>query len=882
VIGESLGPYTVVSRLGAGGMGEVYRARDGRLGRQVALKVLPDAYAHDPERLARFRREAQVLAALNHSNIAQIYGFEESSDRHALVLELVEGSTLAEAIAAVRPNGLGLRRALEIARQVVDALDAAHAHGIVHRDLKPANIKLQSSPDDQSVTVKVLDFGLAKALSLEDHVVTSDMAHSPTITSPMTAPGVILGTAGYMAPEQAMGAVADRRADIWAFGVLLYEMLAGRRPFDGADVGTLLTESATSDVDVSALPAETPASVRRLIRRCLEKNPRRRLRDIGDARAELDDSETTSGFTGAPGTRAAAATPRYAAWIPWGLAAALGVAVLFLALRPDPAAPVPGPPVRFLLNGPDGKPYFGHHALSPDGRHVAFTATSNRRSVWIRSLDTLDLREVPNTANARDLFWSPDSRSIGYFVDGEIKTVNIVSALATVACKAPAGGNGAWGRDDVIIHGGTSGIVACGRESPVTRITAGEIGHVSPFFLPDGRHFVYLAVTSTSGELRVASIDDGVRRAVIGPSDSGAVYSEGHLLFVRSGILLARPFDAMTLTTRGEPFRVTEDPIPVRLLTRRTPISSSSVGTISFAARASTESMLTWFDRKGVPLGTVGAAAYNFNLGLSPDGQLLAVSRQSRTTTHFGSDIWILDLARGGHAVRLTDDPGSEFDPVWSPDGRSILFNSNRAGPLALYRRAADGSGADELVVSREVSLTTPDWSPVEDVLLYSADAEAGKGDIEKLPLGPGATASDFLATPFSEREPAFSPDGRWVAYTTNMSGRDEVYIRAFAGDPRQIPVSLDGGTAARWRGDGREIFFLAPDRSMMAARLDTRAGMRIGTPLRLFGTEVSPTDGHPYVVSKDGQRFLMGVPREAAPDSGVSILTNWLAAVRR
>ena len=882
MIGDALGPYSVLGLLGAGGMGEVYRARDTRLGRQVALKVLPDAYAHDHERLARFRREAQALAALNHPNIAQIYGFEEAGDRHALVLELVEGPTLAEAIAAAHPAGLGVGRSLEIARQIIDALDAAHAQGIVHRDLKPANIKLQTNPDDQSITVKVLDFGLAKALAPDDAAVVSDLAHSPTITSPATACGVILGTAGYMSPEQAMGVVADRRADIWAFGVILYEMLAGRRPFRGHDVGTLLTESVTSDVDLRTLPADTPANVRRLIRRCLEKNPRRRLRDVGDARAELDDRDGVDTTVAAPAAAPGTARTRTSTLVAWSLVVLLGAALAVLALRPGPQAPAQSPPVRFLLTGPDGAPVRGAFALSPDGRRVAFPATVDRRSgVWIRTLDTLELTELADTENAQRLFWSPDSRSIGYIAEGEIRTINVESGLRAVACRAAADREAAWGAGNLIIHGGQSGIQACGRDVPLTVLADGEVAHRAPWFLPDGRHFLYVVKSPTTAELRVASVDAGSPPVVIGPTDSNAIYSQDHILFVRSSVLLAQPFDASTRTTRGEPFRVTDDPIGVTTVTARALITASNRGTIGFSGEQSRRSTLTWFDRRGVQAGTVGPPESSYNLALSPDGQRLALSRRSRSTLAFSSDIWVLDLARGGQAQRITDDPAAEFDPIWSRDGRTLLFNSNRAGPYALYRRPADGSGADELVVSHDVGLTTPDWSPVADVLLYTVGNDGGRPDIWMLPIGGGQKPSPFLATAHAEHQPAFSPDGRWVAYTSNLSGRNEVYVRAFTGDARQIAVSLEGGSAPRWRGDGREIFFLAADRSMMAAPVDT-TNMRIGEPVRLFGTQLILTDGHPYVVTSDGQRFLLGVLEGPTADSGVSILTNWLAAVRR
>jgi hypothetical protein len=500
-------------------------------------------------------------------------------------------------------------------------------------------------------------------------------------------------------------------------------------------------------------------------------------------------------------------------------------------------------------------------------------------AVWIRTFETLRLKELPAIENARSLFWSPDSRSIGYFADGKIRTVNVESGVHAVACDAPADG-ASWGPGDLILYGGTTGIRACGRESPVTIVEGAQTAHRSPWLLPAGRHFVYLVMTGSSSELRIGSVDGGGRTAVVGPSDSNAVYSEGHLLFVRSGVLVAQPFDPATLTTRGEAFRITEEAVPLPVVTRRASVSASNVGTIGFGTRGDVSTLLTWFNRAGMSMGTVGVPAVNFNLDLSPDEQRLALSRRMVITQ--ATDIWVLDLARGGQAMRVTDNAAFEFDPIWSRDGRTLVFNSNRNGSFDLYRRPADVIGADERLVKHEAGVTTPVWSPTRDLLLYSVGDASVNADIWMLPIGTGEKPSPFLATPFSESEPAFSPDGRWVAYMSNASGRNEVYVRAFAGETTQVPVSLEGGRAPRWRGDGREIFFVATDRSMMAARVDTTAGIRIADPVRLFGNDLVSTDGHPYVVTKDGQRFLFGVRQGSEAGAGVSILTNWLAATRR
>ncbi|HEX5213875.1 MAG TPA: protein kinase [Vicinamibacterales bacterium] len=874
--GSRIGAYEVLGRLGAGGMGEVYRARDLKLNRSVALKTLPDAYARDPERLARFRREAHALAALNHPNIGQIYGFEDGdagggATPSALVLELVEGPTLADVLDTHPPGtGLGLRTSLDIARQILDALDAAHAQGIVHRDLKPANIKVRIDPIDQSTSVKVLDFGLAKALAPDNSESAVELANSPTITNQATAQGVILGTVGYMAPEQALGRHVDKRADVWAFGVILYEMLAGRRPFLGADVGAALTETLTADLDLRPLPPDTPAGVRRLIQRCLEKNPRKRLRDAGDARTDLDEPEAVVGPSAPepPRTRRSSAA---VTWIASALALGFASAFAFVVTRPAPSTADSAPPVRFGVAPPSQGALTISFALAPSGRTLAVVVRrGGQDSLWIRDLAALDLRELTGTTGATWPFWSPDGQSLGFFADGKIKTINLATGVRAVACDAPSAVAASWG-PEMIIYGDAAGVRVCGSDRMLTT-TGGKETHRSPAFLPDGKHFLYLAYSATVSELRIGSTAvPGGASTVIGPSDSQGVYSRGHLLFPRNGSLLAQPFDTATLSTRGAPFRVVDEYIPVTVGSRRAPLAASDTGVLAIGPRDDRPKQLTWVDRRGNSVSTVGPPSMWDNLNLDPDEKQLVASRRLAPTEN--TNIWVLNLVSGA-LTPLTNDPASEYDPAFSSDGRLVAFNSNRSGTFDLYQRPADGSGADELLV-KDTNANTPEYLANDSAILFTT----GSGDLAKVTLAGEHKTSTWFGTPAEEHQPAISPDGQWIAFESTASKRREIVVRAASGGPL-LTVSIDGGAAPRWRHDMRELFFVDPEGWMMSARVDATKGMRVATPERLFRTTIAQADGHPYVVSKDGQRFLYPI-RPSSTDFRLSIITNWPALPR-
>src|SRR5688572_14899280 len=702
--GTRIGAYEIQSPLGAGGMGEVFRARDTKLGRQVAVKILPDDFVKDPARVARFQREAQALAALNHPHIAQIYGFEDSSQIHALVMELVEGPTLADRIAR---GPIAVEEALPIARQIAEALEAAHEQGIIHRDLKPANIKIR--PDG---TVKVLDFGLAK-LADTDLAGTSGLSQSPTITSPamMTGVGMLLGTAAYMAPEQARGKTVDKRADIWAFGCVLYEMLTGQRAFAADEVSDTLAMVLMKEPDWPLLPPATPPAVRTLLRRCLEKDRQRRLPDIGVARLEIDEVLAAPAL---PATTSEPLARRGGLRLAWMVATvasvvAIGTAALHFMERP----PEPANPIRFRVAEPAGSSWPANsfsQTLTPDGRYIALTVERGGQiRVAIRVFDEEDARELPGTEAVAlgVVFWSPDSRFLGFFADGKMKKINILGGPPQILCDVPQGAppGATWGIDGTILFGQDSGgllRVSSGGGTPLPATTLDpakdESSHGQPWFLSDGRRFLYGALSGAPGQpatVYVGSLD-GTPPIAVGESDSKVVYADGFLLFVRKGTLLAQAFDATQFETTGDPVVVAQD-IPMNVTSRTSGFSASATGVLSYRSSSFGNAVISevvWLNREGKVLGTVGERTDQTNVRLAPDEQRVAVSvldpaRRSR-------DIWIHDLARKNLRTRFTFHAGEDWFPAWSPDGRSLAFSGGRERPvLNVYQKATDGSGAE-------------------------------------------------------------------------------------------------------------------------------------------------------------------------------------------
>jgi eukaryotic-like serine/threonine-protein kinase len=868
--GTRLGSYEVLDALGAGGMGEVYRARDTRLNRDVALKILPDVFAADPERLGRFQREARTLAGLNHPHIAHIHGFEEADGVTAIVMELVEGEDLAARLAR---GAIPLDEALPIARQIADALEEAHAHGIIHRDLKPANIKVR---DDG--TVKLLDFGLAKAFDPAD-TSSAAVANSPTLTAQATAMGVLLGTAAYMAPEQAKGKPVDKRADIWAFGVTLYEMLTGRRAFDGHDVTDVLAAVIKDTPSLDALPAATPPSIRRLLRRCLEKDRRERLGDMSGVRLEIRDAlagEATSGGATPP------VTPRVGQRLAWA-AAFLTLAVLSGLLAASYVRrPVERPEVRVEISTRSipGASF----ALSPDGRRLVFGAADDgARRLWLQAFDTATVQPLPGTEGGTNPFWSPDSRSVAFFAGGKLMRLDIGSGSARPLANVISSRGGSWSKNDVILFVPTAldpvwQVPASGGQAvPVTKLDLPrQTAHMFPHFLPDGQRFL-LHVRGVPNEqgIYLGSLGSQTTTRLTAADGAGAYLPPGWLLFVRNGMLLAQGFDASVGALRGEPLTVAER-VGFSVNPRVGTFSTSATGAVVYGPSVErSETRLMWFDKAGKPLGTLGPS----NVGtpaLSPDGRRVAVSR---SVSGNNPDIYILS---GVRMTRLTFDEGTDASPIWSPDGTWIAFRSNRKGPFNLYKKRSDGTGGDGLLLDSPLHMVPQDWA--QGRLLFTKDNDPKTVyDLWSMPIenDVAGTPTVFLNESHEERAAQFSPDGRWLAYTSNESGQHEVYVRPFPGPGPKSLISTAGGITPRWRQDSKELYYIAPDAALMAAPLGVKEGvLEAGVPVPLFPTRIVG-GGRPYPISyhydvaADG-RFLINVETAEAVTSPLTLLLNW------
>jgi Tol biopolymer transport system component len=885
--GDRLGPYEIVSPIGAGGMGEVYKARDPRLGRDVAIKVSAQQFTD------RFEREARAIAALNHTNICILHDVGPNY----LVMELIEGPTLADRI---RQGPIPLEEAFAIAKQIADALEAAHEKSIVHRDLKPANVKIR--PDG---SVKVLDFGLAKAGDAQE--VTPD---SPTmITGTLT--GMILGTAGYMSPEQARGQEVDKRADIWAFGVVLYEMVTGKRLFDEATVSDSLAAILKEEPDLSLAPQKT----RQLLASCLQKDPRKRLRDIGDAMTLL---EVGQAFSLPEPVHAASAAFR----ISVGAAALVTLLLAALAFIHFSEKPPAREVVRFQIPAPEKSALSPAVIVSPDGRKLAFIATGpdNRRHVWIRPLDSLDARIVADVSGGSIFpFWSPDSSSLGFWTQGQLKKVEASGGSPQTLCDVTGTfGGGAWSREGVIVFSqASSGLRQVsadgGTPSPLTSLDPArqETRHAFPSFLPDGRHFVYLR-TSTNREnsgifagtlnakpeqqspLRIAAAQ---REAVYVPSiESGR---NGYLLFMREATLVAQPFDTAGMNLTGKPVPILE---AVTNNNAYAVFSASSNGVLAYRSDdiASTVFAIyrpVWHDRQGkVVESMAGDTGRYADLSLSPDGSRVAVRRTDPQAAGRGGqignwDIWLHELARGV-STRLTFDRAVIGMPVWSPDGSSIVYASGRDGLYGLYRKPSSGAGNEEVLLRPGEIKLPADWSPDGRFLLYSQIEGTGR-DLWMLPIaGDNRKPSLYLKTDYNGGGPAqFSPDGRFVAYTSNESGGNEVYVQPFpVPSGGKWMISKDGGAQPRWRRNGKDLYYVSAGAILMEVDVSLNPVFKAGVPRALFPVSFSGNSdiiGTAYDVTADGQRFLVDKVTTGA-ESGttappvLTVVLNWQSGLKK
>jgi Tol biopolymer transport system component len=906
--GARLGVYEIGALIGAGGMGEVYQAIDTKLKRQVAIKILPPSPATDPQRLARLQREAELLAAVNHPGVAGIYGLEESGDTTALVMELIEGEDLSQRIAR---GAFPIDEALQIAKQLADALEAAHSHGIIHRDLKPANIKLR--PDG---TVKVLDFGLAKALAPEQGSAGApNRSQSPTITSPalLTNVGIVLGTAAYMAPEQAKGLEADKRSDIWAFGCVLFEMLTLRRPFDGDDTTEVLGAVVRLEPPWEALPSDVPAPIRTLLQQCLVKDRRRRVGDIAAAQFVLAHQTLLA---------TPAVVPSSSARVAWLVAALSGAALIgtFVWLAAGRSQTAEPDLVRFTIAPPAntsfGGPFMGgtgnipQVAVSPDGRNIAYVAGAPTGfHLWLRPIGGAEARRLPGTDGAAFPFWSPDSRVVAFFASNKLKKVAIAGGPATVLTDASQGLGGSWSRDNVILFGSARGGVSRvsangGAPTAVTTVAPGEDAHRWPHFLPDGQHFLYNAVTSTCcpattpGAIKVGSLDQAEPTVTLLEADSSATFVSGHLLFARDDeVMMAQAFDPRTR-------RLTGDAVPVldsvsKEGSRYASASVSANGTLVYAAGgAPNPQQLIWFDRAGATLGTLGAGTVDSNLAISPDEKQVALADRAGSPQNL--DIWTIDIARNLRS-RVTSEPEPQGFPVWSPDGTRIVFGINSRGlegrreTPRLVLTQVNAAGSNETLIEGAVTplrscglgqctLIPSDWSADGRYILYTfAGTFPLTADIWALPLFGDRKPFPVIATQFRESLGVFPPDGRWIAYMTDETGENNVYVQAFPVAGGKIRISPNGGRNPRWRADGRELFYLDATGGMTAVSVDTTKGFTAGPPKALFQTGVVSLS-QMYDVTRDGQRFLVNArPNNAAATATpLTVILNWTSTLQR
>ena len=912
--GSRFGPYEILSPLGSGGMGEVYRARDLKLNRDVALKVLPDLVANDPERLARFKREAQVLASLNHPNIGGIYGFEESNGVGALVLELVEGPTLADRIAQ---GPIPLDEALPIARQIAEALEAAHEHGIIHRDLKPTNIKVRADG-----SVKVLDFGLAKAKEPAG-AMSPSMSQSPTITTPaMTQAGMILGTAAYMSPEQARGTTVDKRSDLWAFGAVLWEMVTGTRLFDGATVSDTLAAVLRAEPDWTALPANAPAPIRRLLRRCLEKDRKRRLDSAAAARLEIEEALTAPSVADAAVARPAAVSKSRVIAVASvallvGAALTLGVFVSTGRLPVVSSPPVTRllmglQPAESILGGPgtnsQARPTRTAIAWSPDGRTLVFGGgRASVEQLYVRRLDQLQATPLAGTEGAVSPFFSPDGGWVGFWAAGALKKVSTSGGPAVTICETPLIGGATWADGDVIFFDAlrldAEGIwrVAAGGGRPERVVmpdrSKGEFSLRLPHALPGGRALLLTKLTNSQladAKIVAWSLATGQQVVLTEGADARYVLT-GHLVFVRQGALLAAPFDVTALRLTGGAVGVVDDVMQAfnaptaPLSTGAAQFDVSPTGSLAYASGgifAENLRPLVWVDRAGIVMPLALPQRSYWGPRLAPDGWRLAFYATVNSVVGAGSGAraWISDL-RSGTSTPITET-GSILMPVWSPDGVRVAFSD--AG--SLFWRRADGGGGPERLTTSPNSQAPSSWSPDGKVLAFVESNPTSAEDIWVLPIGEGKTPPrPWLNTRFSEQHPDWSPDGRWLAYTSNESGRSEVYVQPYPGPGARYSVSRDGGTSPAWARDGRELFYLAPGPdgqvTMMTVPVTTTLGFSISTPQKLFqGRFFASSLSRSYDVTADGRRFIMVQPPEQAPMpvAQIVVVQNWVEELKR
>jgi serine/threonine protein kinase/Tol biopolymer transport system component len=891
--GTKLGPYEILSAIGAGGMGEVYKARDTRLDRIVAIKVLPTHLADRSELRERFEREAKTIASLNHPHICVLYDIGQQDGIDYLVMEYLEGETLAQRL---QKGPLPLEQVLQFAIEIADALDKAHRKGITHRDLKPGNVMLTKSG------TKLLDFGLAK-LKQEVAPANVPLSELPTANDPLTAEGSIVGTMQYMAPEQLEGKEVDARTDIFAFGAVTYEMATGKKCFEGKSQASLIAAILEREPPaMSSLQPMTPPALDRGVKKCLAKDPDERWQSTSDLKTNLEWIVEGESLV-------KSSTVKHNPWrerAGWMLASTFLSALAFFAAG-HYRAPSTGDPARFSVDPPEKAVFSGavnltvpvpQFALSPNGRTIVFVAKAAGAEpmLWMRRIEQVTAHALSGTESAALPFWSPDSRWLGFFAKGKLEKIAATGGPVQVLADDADPFGGSWGADDSILFARFSDSIfrvssAGGVVTPVTKLDTShqERAHQWPQFLPDGRHFLF-QVRGGLAEQRgiyVGSLDGTAKKLLMRSETSGVYALPGYLLYLEGDTLLGQEFDGEHLEVRGQPFTVAEQ---VGCSTGfNIAVSASSTGMFAYAAAILRLGRLTWFDRAGNSTGSVGPEGDYPDFRLSPNGDTLAVSLADPKL--WNPDIWLTDLTRGSQS-RITSGSALNASSVWSPDGTRILFRTNRNGATELYEKSAGGGGNEDVVLTEETQLAAgiqspnlvpSDWSPDGRYVIASVPDKTTGDDLWLVPFGNDRKPVKFLGAPSDQMHGNFSPDGRFVAYTSNESGRFQVYVQTFPLTDRKWQVSTDGGYEPRWRGDGREIYYLSDDRKLMAVSVG--AGPSFDVPKVLFQTRVpegvASRRTH-YVPSRDGRRFLINTQTSDALPNPITVVFNWQAELKK
>jgi Tol biopolymer transport system component len=871
--GTKLGPYEIVSAIGAGGMGEVYKARDTRLDRDVAIKILSAHLSTSEEVRQRFEREAKTISKFSHPHICALYDVGREGDTDYLVMEFLEGESLADRLGkGALPTEQILRYGVEIA----DALDKAHRQGIVHRDLKPGNVMLTKSG------VKLLDFGLAKPLATAGARPisgASSLATEAQMSQPLTERGTVLGTFQYMAPEQLEGGEADARSDIFALGAVLYEMATGRKAFTGKSQASLIGSILRDDPPpITEAAPMVPPALNRVVKTCLAKDPEDRFQTAHDVKLQLQWIQEGGSQAGLPAPVVARRKNREK--LAWATAAILAVAAAALGFGFWKRTPQPKPTMRFEIDVPPDVSTIDAPRISPDGRTLAFDATDStgKNRIWIRPLNALKAHALAGTEGTRRAFWSPDGKYLAFFADGKLQKVEASGGPPQKICDAPSGADGTWSPEGVILFDGIGNdpiqrVPASGGTAvPIIKPEGAQATQVGwPAFLPDGKHFLYMAIAAKVADsmYRVGSLDSK-ETTPFAPAQSQITYIEpGYLLFLRDRTLVAQRFDAKALKTLGEPIPIAEQVGTDSVGLAR--FSVSREGTLVYRTGDVTD-RLVWVDRTGKEAETLGDPAQYLNPDLSPDGRRLAFDLADARTQH--DDIWVRDLARNVNS-RLSFSKEGAFGPKWSPDGKRIVYTVG----LDLFERSADGQGAETPLLKSDELKIVSDFSPDGRFMaFYSRSKETG-WDIWILPTFGDKKPFPWLKTNFREFRPVFSPDGRYLAYVSDESGRREVYVQSFPGPGGKWQVSSAGGDQPRWRGDGKELYFGSPDQKVMAVDVTTGASFEAGVPRPLFPVHLDTAAArNHYLPSKDGQRFLLVATPARESMTPTTVVLNWMA----